>query len=158
MLSAVLMFKKTIGRRWSGKGWGVSWGRDHGSDAVVMGGKSDRVHAQLWGGGEGQVLIPTMAITQLWLIKVCTCLATVFSFLKRLICRSGQRRKLSRDQITWPTTVNYSSVPKTNVEEWTSWDEDAPTGVKTEGGNGNVATQQNALEQVEPTLKMWHHL
>eukprot|EP00069_Balaena_mysticetus_P022131 bmy_14141T0 len=55
-----------------------------------------------------------MAITQLWLIKVCTCLATVFSFLKRLICRSGQRRKLSRDQITWPTTVNYSSVPKTN--------------------------------------------
>jgi hypothetical protein len=36
------------------------------------------------------------------------------------------------------------------VEEWTSWDEDAPTSVKIEGGNGNVATQQNSLEQLEP--------
>ena len=50
-----------------------------------------------------------------------------------------------------PTTVDYSSVPKqTDVEEWTSWNEDAPTSVKIEGGNGNVATQQNALEQLEP--------
>ncbi|XP_023985217.1 receptor-binding cancer antigen expressed on SiSo cells isoform X1 [Physeter macrocephalus] len=97
------------------------------------------------------VLIPTMAITQFRLFKVCTCLATVFSFLKRLICRSGRGRKLSGDQITLPTTVDYSSVPKqTDVEEWTSWDEDAPTSVKIEGGNGNVATQQNALEQLEP--------
>uniref|UniRef100_A0A384BY36 Receptor-binding cancer antigen expressed on SiSo cells n=2 Tax=Ursus maritimus TaxID=29073 RepID=A0A384BY36_URSMA len=98
-----------------------------------------------------RVLIPTMAITQFRLFKVCTCLATVFSFLKRLICRSGRGRKLSGDQITLPTTVDYSSVPKqTDVEEWTSWDEDAPTSVKIEGGNGNVATQQNALEQLEP--------
>ncbi|EPY78834.1 fibrocystin-L [Camelus ferus] len=37
-----------------------------------------------------------------------------------------------------------------DVEEWTSWDEDAPTSVKIEGGNGNVAAQQNALEQLEP--------
>uniref|UniRef100_A0A8C5ZW58 Receptor-binding cancer antigen expressed on SiSo cells n=1 Tax=Marmota marmota marmota TaxID=9994 RepID=A0A8C5ZW58_MARMA len=92
-----------------------------------------------------------MAITQFRLFKVCTCLATVFSFLKRLICRSGRGRKLSGDQITLPTTVDYSSVPKqTDVEEWASWDEDAPTSVKIEGGNGNVATQQNALEQMEP--------
>uniref|UniRef100_A0A8C5V2S6 Receptor-binding cancer antigen expressed on SiSo cells n=1 Tax=Microcebus murinus TaxID=30608 RepID=A0A8C5V2S6_MICMU len=92
-----------------------------------------------------------MAITQFRLFKVCTCLATVFSFLKRLICRSGRGRKLSGDQITLPTTVDYSSVPnQTDVEEWTSWDEDAPTSVKIEGGNGNVATQQNALEQLEP--------
>uniref|UniRef100_A0A2K5EAS5 Receptor-binding cancer antigen expressed on SiSo cells n=1 Tax=Aotus nancymaae TaxID=37293 RepID=A0A2K5EAS5_AOTNA len=92
-----------------------------------------------------------MAITQFRLFKVCTCLATVFSFLKRLICRSGRGRKLSGDQITLPTTVDYSSVPKqTDVEEWTSWDEDAPTSIKIEGGNGNVATQQNALEQLEP--------
>uniref|UniRef100_A0A2K6TIR0 Receptor-binding cancer antigen expressed on SiSo cells n=1 Tax=Saimiri boliviensis boliviensis TaxID=39432 RepID=A0A2K6TIR0_SAIBB len=92
-----------------------------------------------------------MAITQFRLFKVCTCLATVFSFLKRLICRSGRGRKLSGDQITLPTTVDYSSVPKqTDVEEWTSWDEDAPTSVKIEGGNGNVATQQNTLEQLEP--------
>ncbi|XP_043339731.1 receptor-binding cancer antigen expressed on SiSo cells isoform X1 [Cervus elaphus] len=97
------------------------------------------------------VLISIMAITQFRLFKVCTCLATVFSFLKRLICRSGRGRKLSGDQITLPTTVDYSSVPKqTDVEEWTSWDEDAPTSVKIEGGNGNVATQQNALEQLEP--------
>lgn len=92
-----------------------------------------------------------MAITQFRLFKVCTCLATVLSFLKRLICRSGRGRKLSGDQITLPTTVDYSSVPKqTDVEEWTSWDEDAPTSVKIEGGNGNVATQQNSLEQLEP--------
>ncbi|KAM4862034.1 receptor-binding cancer antigen expressed on SiSo cells-like [Thomomys bottae] len=92
-----------------------------------------------------------MAITQFWLFKVCTCLATVFSFLKRLICRSGRGRKLSGDQITLPTAVGYSSAPKqTDVEEWTSWDEDAPTSVKIEGGNGNVASQQNALEQLEP--------
>uniref|UniRef100_A0ABI7WH00 Receptor-binding cancer antigen expressed on SiSo cells n=1 Tax=Felis catus TaxID=9685 RepID=A0ABI7WH00_FELCA len=92
-----------------------------------------------------------MAITQFRLFKVCTCLATVFSFLKRLICRSGRGRKLSGDQITLPTTVDYSSVPKqADVEEWTSWDEDAPTSVKIEGGNGNVTTQQNALEQLEP--------
>ena len=103
------------------------------------------------GEGEGQVLRSIMAITQFRLFKVCTCLATVFSFLKRLICRSGRGRKLSGDQITLPTTVDYSSVPKqTDVEEWTSWDEDAPTSVKIEGGNGNVATQQNALEQLEP--------
>ncbi|XP_063499577.1 receptor-binding cancer antigen expressed on SiSo cells isoform X1 [Symphalangus syndactylus] len=92
-----------------------------------------------------------MAITQFRLFKFCTCLATVFSFLKRLICRSGRGRKLSGDQITLPTTVDYSSVPKqTDVEEWTSWDEDAPTSVKIEGGNGNVATPQNSLEQLEP--------
>ncbi|XP_023581746.1 receptor-binding cancer antigen expressed on SiSo cells isoform X1 [Trichechus manatus latirostris] len=98
-----------------------------------------------------KVLFATMAITQFRLFKVCTCLATVFSFLKRLICRSGRGRKLSGDQITLPTTVDYSSVPKqTDVEEWTSWDEDAPTSVKIEGGNGNVSTQQNALEQLEP--------
>ena len=36
------------------------------------------------------------------------------------------------------------------MEEWTSWDEDAPTSVKIEGGNGSVATQQNSLEQLEP--------
>ena len=103
------------------------------------------------GEGEGQVLIPTMGITQFQLFKVCTCLATVFSFLKRLIRRPGRGRKLSGDQRTLPTTVDYSSVPKqTDVEEWTSWDEDAPTSVKTERGNGNVATQQNALEQLEP--------
>ncbi|KAM7175491.1 receptor-binding cancer antigen expressed on SiSo cells isoform 10-T10 [Macrochelys suwanniensis] len=64
---------------------------------------------------------------------------------------SGRGRKLSGDQITLPTTVDYSSVPKqTEVEDWTSWDEEAPTSVKIEGGNGNVSTQQNASEQLEP--------
>uniref|UniRef100_A0A8C0VLD4 Receptor-binding cancer antigen expressed on SiSo cells n=1 Tax=Cyanistes caeruleus TaxID=156563 RepID=A0A8C0VLD4_CYACU len=65
--------------------------------------------------------------------------------------RSGRGRKLSGDQITLPTTVDYSSVPKQpEVEDWSSWDEDAPTSVKIEGGNGNVAAQQNSLEQMEP--------
>ncbi|NXL67508.1 RCAS1 protein, partial [Chordeiles acutipennis] len=92
-----------------------------------------------------------MAITQFRLFKICTCLATVLSFIKKLICRSGRGRKLSGDQITLPTTVDYSSVPKQpEVEDWSSWDEDAPTSVKIEGGNGNVAAQQNPLEQMEP--------
>ncbi|XP_042522254.1 receptor-binding cancer antigen expressed on SiSo cells-like [Dipodomys spectabilis] len=92
-----------------------------------------------------------MPITQFQLLKVCTCLAMVLSFLKRLKCRSGRGKILSGDQITLPTTVDYSSVPKhIDMEEWTSWDEDAPTSVKTEGGNGNVASQQNTLEQLEP--------
>ncbi|KAM7123244.1 receptor-binding cancer antigen expressed on SiSo cells isoform 1-T1 [Ciconia maguari] len=93
----------------------------------------------------------TMAITQFRLFKICTCLAAVLSFIKKLICRSGRGRKLSGDQITLPTTVDYSSVPKQpEVEDWSSWDEDAPTSVKIEGGNGNMAAQQNPLEQMEP--------
>lgn len=100
-------------------------------------------------GGEGQVLSPTTAITQLWLFKVYTCLASIL-ISKEINMQIQPRWKLSVGQITLPTTVNYSSAPKTNVEEWTSWDEDAPTSVKIEGGNGNVATQQNALEQLEP--------
>nr|XP_033788945.1 receptor-binding cancer antigen expressed on SiSo cells [Geotrypetes seraphini]XP_033788946.1 receptor-binding cancer antigen expressed on SiSo cells [Geotrypetes seraphini] len=85
-----------------------------------------------------------MAIAQFRLFKICTCLASVISFIKRLICRSGRGRKLSGDQITLPTTVDYSSVPKqADVEDWNSWDEEAPTSVKIEGGNGNMATQNN---------------
>ncbi|XP_037667095.1 receptor-binding cancer antigen expressed on SiSo cells-like [Choloepus didactylus] len=97
------------------------------------------------------VLIPTLAITQFLVFEVCTCPATVFSFLKRLICRSDRGRKLSSDQITLPTTVDYSPVPKqADVEEWTSWDGDVPMSVKMEGRKGNVATQQNASGQLEP--------
>uniref|UniRef100_A0A8D0E8R1 Estrogen receptor binding site associated antigen 9 n=1 Tax=Salvator merianae TaxID=96440 RepID=A0A8D0E8R1_SALMN len=71
--------------------------------------------------------------------------------LLRCWAGSGRGRKLSGDQITLPTTVDYSSVPKqAEVEDWTSWDEDAPTSVKIEGGNGNVANQQNGLEELEP--------
>lgn len=100
---------------------------------------------------EGQALIPTMAVTQFPLFKVCTSPTTVFTFLKRLICRSGRGLKLGGDQIPLSTTADYSSVPKqTDVEEWTSWDEDAHTSVKFVGGNGNVMTQQNTAEQLKP--------
>lgn len=98
-----------------------------------------------------QVKTFTMAVTQFRLFKICTCLAAVLGFFKRLICRTGRGRKLSGDQITLPTTIDYASVPKQpEVEDWTSWDEDAPTSVKIEGGNGNMATQQNGLEEMEP--------
>ncbi|XP_018426359.1 PREDICTED: receptor-binding cancer antigen expressed on SiSo cells [Nanorana parkeri] len=89
-----------------------------------------------------------MAVTQFRLFKICTCLASILSFFKRLICRSGRGRKLSGDQITLPTAVDYSAVPK-QVEEWSSWDDEAPTSVKIEGGNGTLATQ-NSLEPQEP--------
>lgn len=29
------------------------------------------------------------------------------------------------------------------IEEWSSWDEDAPTSIKIEGGNGNVSPPAN---------------
>lgn len=50
-----------------------------------------------------------------------------------------------------PTTVDYSSVPKQpEVQEWSSWDEEAPTVVLIEGGNGTVTQQQNPSESDEP--------
>ncbi|XP_077455718.1 receptor-binding cancer antigen expressed on SiSo cells [Stigmatopora argus] len=90
-----------------------------------------------------------MAITQFRLFKICTCLASLLSFLKRLICRSGRGRKLSGDQITLPTTVDFSSsIPKQpDVEEWSSWDEEAPTSIKIEDGNGNVPPQPTDIEE-----------
>ncbi|XP_058878368.1 receptor-binding cancer antigen expressed on SiSo cells [Acipenser ruthenus] len=91
-----------------------------------------------------------MAVTQFRLFKICTCLATVLSFFKRLICRSGRPRKLSGDQITLPTTVDYSVPKQPEVEEWSSWDEEAPTSIKIEGGNGSVVSQQNDVESDEP--------
>ncbi|XP_076827756.1 receptor-binding cancer antigen expressed on SiSo cells [Brachyhypopomus gauderio] len=92
-----------------------------------------------------------MAIAQFRLFKLCTCIASVLSFLKRLICRTGRSRKLSGDQITLPTTVDFSSVPKQpEIEEWSSWDEDAPTSIKIEGGNGTVPPHQNQSEEEEP--------
>lgn len=76
----------------------------------------------------------------------------MLSFFKRLICRSGRGRKLSGDQITLPTTVDFSSsVPKQSaqpeIEEWSSWDEDAPTSIKIEGGNGNVSPSPNDVDE-----------
>ncbi|KAF0045052.1 hypothetical protein F2P81_001581 [Scophthalmus maximus] len=66
-----------------------------------------------------------------------------------IVQRSGRGRKLSGDQITLPTTVDFSSsVPKQpEVEEWSSWDEEAPTSIKIEGGNGNVSPQPNDVDQ-----------
>ncbi|XP_072317113.1 receptor-binding cancer antigen expressed on SiSo cells [Eucyclogobius newberryi] len=92
-----------------------------------------------------------MAITQFRLFKICTCLASLLSFFKKLICRSGRGRKLSGDQVTLPTTVDYSLVPKQSaqpeIEEWSSWDEDAPTSIKIEGGNGNLTPSANDQEE-----------
>lgn len=46
-----------------------------------------------------------------------------------------------------------SAVPKQSaqpeIEEWSSWDEDAPTSIKIEGGNGNVSSPPND-EDEEP--------
>ncbi|XP_048880717.1 receptor-binding cancer antigen expressed on SiSo cells-like [Brienomyrus brachyistius] len=91
-----------------------------------------------------------MTVGQFRLFKICTCLVTLLSFLKRLICRSGRSRKLSGDQITLPTTVSHSSAPKpSEIEEWSSWDEEAPTSVKIEGGNGNMTLQPKDVEEEE---------
>ncbi|MCJ8728146.1 hypothetical protein PDJAM_G00001000 [Pangasius djambal] len=92
-----------------------------------------------------------MAVTQFRLFKICTCIASILSFFKRLICRTGRSRKRSGDQITLPTTVDFSSAPKQpEIEEWSSWDEEGPTSIKIEGGNGAVPSQQNQVEDEEP--------
>ncbi|TNN60613.1 Receptor-binding cancer antigen expressed on SiSo cells [Liparis tanakae] len=75
--------------------------------------------------------------------------------------RTGRGRKLSGDQITLPTTVDFSSsVPKqAEVEEWSSWDEDAPTSIKIEGGNGNVSPtgemdeEPDYFKDMTPTIR-----
>ncbi|XP_018605840.1 receptor-binding cancer antigen expressed on SiSo cells-like [Scleropages formosus] len=92
-----------------------------------------------------------MAISQFRLFKICTCLASLLSFFRRLICRSGRLRKLSGDQITLPTTVDFSSVPKQpEIEQWSSWDDDTPTSIKIEGGNGTLTPQANEVPEEEP--------
>ncbi|MEE6507572.1 hypothetical protein FKM82_026762 [Ascaphus truei] len=94
-----------------------------------------------------------MAIAQFRLFKICTCIASVLAFIKRLICRSGRGRKLSGDQITLPTAVDYSSVPK-QVEDWSSWDEDGPTSVKIEGGNGTAEHDEpDYFKDMTPTIR-----
>ncbi|XP_018618367.1 receptor-binding cancer antigen expressed on SiSo cells-like [Scleropages formosus] len=100
-----------------------------------------------------------MAISQFRLFKICTCLVWVLSFFKRIICRSGRFRKLSGDQITLPMTVDLATVPKQDlssvpkkleVEDWSSWDEEGPTSIRIEGGNGNVTPQPTSAEEEEP--------
>ena len=39
----------------------------------------------------------------------------------------------------------HSAQPE--IEEWSSWDEDAPTSIKIEGGNGSVSPQLDADEE-----------
>lgn len=44
-----------------------------------------------------------------------------------------------------------TSVQQPEIEEWSSWDEEAPTSIKIEGGNGVVVPpQQNEAEEEEP--------
>lgn len=38
----------------------------------------------------------------------------------------------------------YSAQPE--IEEWSSWDEEAPTSIKIEGGNGNVSPTGNEMD------------
>lgn len=34
-----------------------------------------------------------------------------------------------------------------DIEEWSSWDEEAPTSIKIEGGNGNVPPPANEMDE-----------
>ncbi|XP_042188132.1 receptor-binding cancer antigen expressed on SiSo cells [Callorhinchus milii] len=106
-----------------------------------------------------------MAISQFRVFKLCSCLAWLLSFIKRLVCRSGRGRKLSGDQITLPTTVDYTSVPKqVEVEEWSSWDEDGPTSIKIEGGSGNLqngtgeSDEPDYFKDMAPTIRKPHKI
>lgn len=40
--------------------------------------------------------------------------------------------------------------PQPEIEEWSSWDEEAPTSIKIEGGNGTVPPPQKEAEDEEP--------
>lgn len=76
-----------------------------------------------------------MALPRFRLLRFCTCLSAIFALLKRLVCRSGRGRKLSGDSVILPTTVDFS-LPKTDLQEWSSWDDDAPTSVCIDNGGG----------------------
>lgn len=39
----------------------------------------------------------------------------------------------------------WSEQPE--IEEWSSWDEEAPTSIKIEGGNGNVSPPPNDADE-----------
>uniref|UniRef100_S4RD69 Estrogen receptor binding site associated antigen 9 n=1 Tax=Petromyzon marinus TaxID=7757 RepID=S4RD69_PETMA len=86
-----------------------------------------------------------MALPRFRLLRLCTCLSAIFALLKRLVCRSGRGRKLSGDSVILPTTVDFS-LPKvqTDVQEWSSWDDDAPTSVCIDNGGGATAVTNNA--------------
>lgn len=43
----------------------------------------------------------------------------------------------------------YNSI-QPEIEDWSSWDEDGPTSIKIEGGNGIVPPPQNEAEEEEP--------
>lgn len=76
-----------------------------------------------------------------WLITLSDC----------LLCQFYCLSKIQQDKFLLANNINfYCSLLQPEVEDWSSWDEDAPTSVKIEGGNGNVAAQQNAVEQMEP--------
>uniref|UniRef100_W5M524 Estrogen receptor binding site associated antigen 9 n=1 Tax=Lepisosteus oculatus TaxID=7918 RepID=W5M524_LEPOC len=91
-----------------------------------------------------------MAIAQFRLFRICTCLATVLSFFKRLICRSGRLRKLSGDQITLPTTVDFSTVPKQVSDSPNVCEECTAAATVVPFVNPKVVPQQNDTEAEEP--------
>lgn len=39
------------------------------------------------------------------------------------------------------------SSAQPEIEEWSSWDEDAPTSIKIEGGNGNLSPSPNEMDE-----------
>ena len=41
-------------------------------------------------------------------------------------------------------------LPQPEIEEWSSWDEEGPTSIKIEGGNGNLPAPQDDQEEEEP--------
>ncbi len=59
------------------------------------------------------------------------------------------------DDYCWPLLdemsecLLYNSI-QPEIEEWSSWDEEAPTSIKIEGGNGIVPPPQDEDEEEEP--------
>lgn len=43
-----------------------------------------------------------------------------------------------------------NNLPQPEIEEWSSWDEEGPTSIKIEGGNGTVPPPQMEGEDEEP--------
>lgn len=41
------------------------------------------------------------------------------------------------------------SFTQSEIEEWSSWDEEVPTSIKIEGGNGNMPSQPKDMEEEE---------
>lgn len=62
---------------------------------------------------------------------------------RRLYETTGMTRNAYHTCFASPSFISVQP----EIEEWSSWDEEAPTSIKIEGGNGNVSPAANEIDE-----------